>query len=75
MQFQSSGQPFYPLPPSRWETPLDPNAAFFVALRVFVALRGFLFFSLCGSLVDQRNAMGRMVKPAVLPLILLVAAM
>ena len=42
----------------------------------FVALRGFLFLAfvvLGGS--DQRRAMGRMVKPAVLPLILLVAAM
>ena len=57
--------------PSR--SPSNP----FVALRrsswPFVDFFFLAFVVLGGS--DQRNAMGRMVKPAVLPLILLVAAM
>ena len=68
------GQLFFPSIrsplPDPCQTPLDPPPT---PSWPFVDFFFLAFVVLGGS--DQRRAMGRMVKPAVLPLILLVAAM
>ena len=64
------GDPLRITPPLPAKPLSSGPSSFFVALVDFFFLA---FVVLGGS--DQRNAMGRMVKPAVLPLILLVAAM